>query len=128
MMEPKRNADWARLSEPFRLQVHLLFKAMRKRRFDPVIFEGCRTLERQIWLYGVGRTHDLNRKPVTWTMHSKHLKCTAVDVISKKYWWGNAAFYKALCEEAEKLGLFTLYRKEQCHVQMDRVVNGSYSL
>jgi hypothetical protein len=128
MSEPKRNGSWEELAEPFKTKVHLLFEAMRARGFDPVIFEGCRTFERQKWLYAIGRTRSLKRKTVTWTLTSKHLKCQAVDVISKKSWWNNPKFYVALRQEAEKLGLYTIYKKEADHVQLAKVINGSYSV
>lgn len=34
---------------------------------------GRRTPQRQQQLYAIGRTVELNRKPVTWTLNSKHL-------------------------------------------------------
>lgn len=80
------------------------------------MFEARRSDARQRWLYGVGRTHSLKRKPISWTLDSKHLKGKAADIISKSRLWNWPEFYKALAEEAEREGMHTL-RVEQCHVE-----------
>lgn len=119
-MEPRRNSNWEDLKEPFKTKIHQLFEAMRARGLDPVIFEGLRSMGRQKWLYGIGRTHSLDRKPVTWTLKSEHLKGKAADVISKSKGWSDSKFYVIMRQEAEKLGLYTLYPRESCHVQERR--------
>lgn len=116
MKEPARQSSVWLLWEPFRDRVLELNKRLSERGFDPMVFESLRTLERQKWLYGVGRTHSLTRKPVTWTLISRHLVGKGVDIISKSRLWNHPAFFKALREEAEKLGLRVL-DKEQCHVE-----------
>lgn len=119
MREPKRDGSWEHLTEPFKTKIHKLFNAMRARGFDPVIFEGLRTQERQKWLYDIGRTHHKNRKPVTWTLHSEHFTGEAADVINRKDWWSNETFYQVMRAEARILGLYSLYPRESCHIQLE---------
>lgn len=114
--EPKRNRDINSLWEPFRKKVILLLQALEKRGYDPVIFEALRSVDRQKWLFGVGRFHSLKRKPVTWTMKSRHLAGKGVDIISKSKGWNYPAFFDALEDEARRLNLEVL-AIEQCHVQ-----------
>ncbi len=114
--EPARNTDLHSLWEPIQDRVSRLLTAMTRRGFDPIIFEALRSEWRQKWLYGVGRTHDLKRKPVTWTMHSKHLAGKAVDIVSKKHLWDYPEFYDALAEEAEKVQLHVI-PNERCHCE-----------
>jgi hypothetical protein len=116
MTEPTRNKDINSLEPYVRDRVIKLLDAMKHRGFDPIIFEAHRSIERQKWLYGIGRTHQLDRRPVTWTLRSKHLVGKACDIVSKSHLWDYPAFYKALKQEAKKVGLKTL-RVEQCHVE-----------
>jgi hypothetical protein len=116
MFEPKRQSDINLLWLPFREKVALLLEAMRRRGYDPVIFESLRTEKRQAWLYGYGRTHHKGRKPVTFTLKSRHLPGKAADIISKSKLWNHPAFFDALKDEAKRLGLETL-DFEGCHVQ-----------
>jgi hypothetical protein len=120
-MEPKEppvDNNPAHLWLPFYQRIQVLFRAMEQRGFDPIIFEGKRTEERQDWLYGYGRTHHIGCKPKTWTTHSKHLTGKAVDIISKSHLWASAAFYTALREEVMRIsGIGTLYPLEACHVE-----------
>jgi len=114
--EPPRCADIDSLWSPFRAKVSALLQAMEERGFDPILFEARRSRERQRWLYGCGRTHHLGRKPVTWTLQSRHLVGKAADIISRSRLWSWPAFYAALKEEAARLGLETI-SSEGCHVQ-----------
>jgi len=116
MTEPKRNKSLDSLEPYVKERVERLLKAMKARGFDPIIFEARRSLERQKWLYGIGRTHQTRRRPVTWTMHSRHIVGKAVDVISKSRLWDWPEFFAALKREAAVVGLHTL-AVEQCHVQ-----------
>jgi hypothetical protein len=100
-----------------KVAVQKLIHAMVQEGFDPVVYESKRTIERQKWLYGVGRTHDMNRKPITWTMNSLHLAGKACDIISKAHGWNDPAFFLALKKEAVKVGLTTI-PQEGCHVQL----------
>jgi hypothetical protein len=115
--EPPRQSDIWELSSSFQPKVLQLLAAMKARGYDPMVFESVRTKERQRWLYGVGRTHSLNRKPVTWTLKSNHFSGNAVDIISKSKLWNHPKFFAALRSEANKLGLKVL-DVEQCHVEM----------
>ncbi|MCK9570385.1 M15 family metallopeptidase [Candidatus Pacearchaeota archaeon] len=117
MIEPKRNNDINTLVPYVRERVEHVLAAMRARGYDPIVFEAKRSQERQKWLYGIGRTHSLNQRPVTWTMNSKHLVGKAVDIISaSKLWNASAAFWKALKQEANKQGMCVL-NSEQCHIE-----------
>lgn len=117
MTEPPRISDIDKLRPDVAEKVKLLIQRMRVRGFDPVVFETLRTKERQQWLYGIGRTHSLDRKPVTWTLKSKHLEGKAADIISKSRGWNWPAFYAALGQEARAVGLRRI-SKELCHVEV----------
>lgn len=99
-------------------RVERILERMRARGFDPMVFETHRSQERQNWLYGIGRTHDFHRKPVTWTKTgSKHLVGKAADIISRKdFWNAPPAFWIALRQEANKEGMHVL-RAEKCHIE-----------
>ncbi|MCX8053181.1 MAG: hypothetical protein N3B12_05185 [Armatimonadetes bacterium] len=114
--EPARCTNISSLWEPFRRKVERLLERMRGRGFDPIIFEAARSRQRQEWLYGVGRTHHKGRKPVTWTMTSRHLVGKAADIVSKSRGWDWPEFFDALKSEASRLGLETI-PQEGCHVQ-----------
>ena len=116
MTEPARDARISTLWKPFAARVIMLLERLKDLGFDPIVFEAKRSEERQKWLYGIGRTHDLNRKPVTWTMNSRHLVGKGVDIISKSRLWDHPKFFTALDQEARKLGLKTL-KVERCHVE-----------
>jgi|GEM_PF-2089402 len=117
MQEPARNTSLDALTPEFRSKLQKLIDAMKALGFDPVVFEAKRSLERQKWLYGVGRTHDKGKKPITWTMHSEHLTGNAADVISKKHGWNSVDFYTHLKAEAAEVGLHTI-PQEGCHIQL----------
>ena len=118
--EPKRQMSLDNLRPEFAAKVRLLLAAMRARQYDPVVFESIRTVERQAWLWGVGRTHSLKRKPVSWWAppfsKAPHVRGRGVDIISKSTHWGNPKFFLALKQEARKLRLRTI-SKEGCHVE-----------
>ena len=114
--EPPRNNHIDSLWSPFRHKIAVLLQRFAARGFDPVLFEAARSRERQEWLYGYGRTHHKGCKPVTWTMHSRHLVGKAADIISKKRGWAWPQFYDALKEEAARLGLQVI-PQERCHIQ-----------
>lgn len=116
MTEPPRNRDPKQLWDPFGVRLNKLLEMMRAQGFDPILFEGKRSEARQKWLYGVGRTHSLTRRPVTWTLKSRHLVGKAADIISESRLWDWPEFYIALRRCAGQVGLYTL-GNEQCHVQ-----------
>jgi hypothetical protein len=114
--EPARNSDIHSLWEPFRLKVEALLAAMARLGEDPVIYEALRSKKRQEYLYSIGRTRDKHRRPVTFTLESRHRVGKAVDIISKRHGWNDPAFFQRLKHEAAKLSLHTL-DFEQCHVE-----------
>jgi hypothetical protein len=110
------------LAPLFRLQVESVVLNLTKRGFDPFVFETLRVAERQWWIYGCGRSVEQCiaagvPKMYAWsggrivTSASSHLKSVhghglAVDIISKsKMWDAPTAFWAALGEAAEALGL-----------------------
>ena len=118
MKEPERDSSLESLWQPMGVKVSRVLEEMRSRGYDPVVFEARRSMARQRWLYGVGRTHDLKRKPVTWTMSSRHLVGKAVDIWSKSRGWHWADFFGALQGEGRKVGLRGNV-KEQDHLEWD---------
>lgn len=116
--EPKRQTDLDSLVPYVKERVEQVMAALITAGFDPIVFEARRSKERQKWLYGVGRTHDKNRKPVTWTMHSFHILGKAVDIISKRKGWNWPAFFDALHVEGEKVGLHPI-PQEGCHLEWE---------
>lgn len=116
MHEPPRQSDLSLLVPYVEARVRRIIDRMHERGFDAIAFETGRSPERQDWLYGIGRTHDLGRKPVTWTHSSKHIVGKAADIISKSRGWRWPEFYKALKQEANREGMRVL-TKEQCHVE-----------
>jgi hypothetical protein len=114
--EPRRQTDLDTLQSYVADRVREVITAMQAAGFDPIVFEARRELARQKWLYGVGRTHDKNRKPVTWTMNSLHIPGKAADIISKRRGWNWPEFYVALHAAAHKVGLHTI-AQEGCHIE-----------
>jgi hypothetical protein len=120
-LTPEAAAGWARIQA--RLEA---------RGFSPWVYETLRTSGRQAYLYSIGRTAELDRSPVTWTLDSNHESGNALDVIDgrripsgpfagERVGWGSwtetgsstpdatasamaAEFFAALGEEAEREG------------------------
>ena len=90
-------------------RVQAILAGMKARGYDPRVFETKRTLKRQIWLVAKGRK-------TTRTLRSKHLVGKAADIVDRKTLWSNPAFFVALKEEAEKVGMHTL-GFEGCHCE-----------
>lgn len=116
MQEPKRIKDPNKLWQPFRVKVDLLVEWLKEEGEDPLIYETFRTNDRQKYLYAIGRTIQKNRKPVTYTMKSRHLVGKAVDIISRKNLWNDPMFFLKLKQGAKRFGLRVL-SFEQCHVE-----------
>jgi len=114
--EPKRECDIEKLELGFKKKVKKLLKSMERLGYDPIAFETLRSSERQAWLYGIGRTHSMTRKQVTWTKHSRHQEGLAIDMISKEYGWHWPSFFTHLGFEAEKCGLKQI-PQERCHIE-----------
>lgn len=121
MKEPKRLNDINLLSPDFKLKFDARWKEIIALYPNARVFETLRTQERQQRLYGVWRTHSLDRKPITWTMKSNHLLWDAVDIVfndSK----GNptrAWPYDQLITLAKRYGIRNLKPRETCHFEDD---------
>lgn len=119
-IEPPRNNKMTSLEPAFARKIGVLLARMTAYGFDPIVFEAKRSVERQKWLYGIGRGKNSDgRKPVTWTLKSNHFKGTAVDIVSHSHLWNHPKFFARLKVEAVKLGLYVI-PQEGCHVQADR--------
>jgi hypothetical protein len=128
MQEPKRDNTLDNLVGYVAARAQRVITRMQARGFDPIVFEGKRSVQRQRWLYGQGRSklqciragispaYSRSGNIVTWTLDSKHLKGKAVDIISKSRGWNWPAFFTALKQEAEREQLHTL-SSEQCHLE-----------
>ena len=117
-------------------RVKRIMKNMRRKGYDPILFETYRSPERQLYLYGKGRTikqmlkfwrnvsysqakkyTNPKAKIVTYTpLATYHGVGKAADIISKKRLWNWPAFFDALKFEAAKEGMKTLIF-ERCHIQ-----------
>ncbi|NJK42990.1 MAG: M15 family metallopeptidase [Pleurocapsa sp. SU_196_0] len=89
------------------------------------IGEGRRTLTRQRWLFGVGRTHTLKSRVVTWTLLSMHRWGLAADiVIVRKTARGVAIWDTSVWQHVfavippSKFGLESLVPTEWNHLQI----------
>ena len=90
------NRDPSKLLPPFAAKVEALFQALRARGFDPLLWEGYRSPERAQALSDRGSGIKL----------SLHCLGAAADIIhAEDYWQASEAFWDALGEEAESLGL-----------------------
>ncbi len=115
--EPARVTDLKSLEPYVAERVERVLQRLRKAGWDPVVYEARRTLERQMWLYGIGRWHSRNRKAVTHTMRSKHIVGKAVDIISRSKGWSDPKFFDALKAAAEAEGLSVPYDWDRAHVE-----------
>jgi len=116
LREPRRISDLGELRDYVRVRVEKIIECMKQRGWDSVVVETYRTQQRQDWLYGIGRIHDLKRKPVTWTHHSKHSIRKAVDFIDRRFGYANSKFYSVLAECARAEGMYTI-PQEGCHIE-----------
>ncbi len=119
--EPSRQVSLDTLEGYVADRVRRILAAMTAKGFDPIVYEAARTEARQAWLYGVGRTHSLKRKPVTWTLHSFHIprnngKGKAADIISRSRGWDWPEFYDCLRDCAAAEGMHVI-PQERCHLQ-----------
>lgn len=93
----------------------------REQWLDVVEFETLRSIERQKYLYAIGRTIDKDKRPITWTMNSKHLTGEAVDFVFYTGWNENNITRKwdwnKFIRFSKYFGLDSLSPTEQCHVQ-----------
>jgi hypothetical protein len=116
MKEPTRQTCLDALVPFVAQRVRLVLAEMTASGYDPVIFETRRSQARQVWLYGIGRTHHLSQPPRTWSIHSLHLVGKAVDIYSKSHHWNWDAFFASLAATASRHGLCTIH-EEGCHLE-----------
>lgn len=90
--------------------VKVVTRALELSPVDFMVSEGLRTIERQRQLYAQGRTAPGPK--VTWTLHSKHLEGTAVDlvpIVGGKPDWENVKNFdsiaKAMQQAAKEQGV-----------------------
>lgn len=119
MIEPKRDNSISSLDPNFRKKFDPWRSEVIKKYPTARLFETRRSSERQKWLYGVGRTHSVYRKPVTWTLTSRHMLGTAVDVVFVQKNWniGRNWPYWDLIVMAKKYGIKNLKPRETCHFE-----------
>lgn len=86
----------------FAKRLNLLFAALRARGFDPVLNEGYRSPARALAL---SQPRADGSKP-PGIANSLHIYGAAADIISASTAFSNPAFFRALGEEADRLGLF----------------------
>jgi len=116
LIEPRRQTDIDALVPYVRDCVVLVLRDLSAAGWDPFVIEVLRSEARQTWLYGIGRTHSLRRRPVTWTHHSLHLVGKAVDIISQSHGWTSLSFFEALKTAAWAHGLH-VNATDRCHVE-----------
>ncbi len=94
-----------------RQAVEVLCRRMKRRGFDPLVWETGRSEAREAALDAKGA----GSKGI-----SMHRYGAAADILSKSRMWDWPEFYVALCEEAEKIGLTSGHRwkrVDSVHVQ-----------
>jgi hypothetical protein len=79
MTEPKRQNELSLLNPSTEIKMKAFKRFCREQGMMIQEFETMRTLERQKYLYSVGRTIRTDERPITWTMQSKHLDGKATD-------------------------------------------------
>ena len=85
-----------RLLPGFARKLDRVFKRMRARGFDPILWEGWRTNERALRLANKG----------SGIVRSMHTLGAAVDIVDRRHLWdASPAFWKALGEETAREGL-----------------------
>lgn len=121
MTEPKRQTDIELLSPNFKAKFKERWSEIIKLYPNAMVFETLRSKERQVRLYGIWRTHSMDRKPVTRTINSKHITGDAVDIVFKDS-KGNPTRnwpYDQLIVIAKRYGIKNLKPKETCHFEDD---------
>jgi len=104
--------DPAHLDPTFRTKLDATFAVLRSQGWDPKVFEGARSQQRQAWLWGEGRP-DFPVYGRTGTYKTKTLDASshgsdgarATDVISASQAWKNMDFFYALGAAAKAQGL-----------------------
>lgn len=118
MKEPVRYTELSSLEGGFEGRVRQLLAELRRRGRTPRVYEAYRSTERQEWLYAIGRTREMHRRPVTWTRHSMHQRGLAVDIVCEVHGWNCLALYDEIERQIGDFGL-RVGRGERCHVEDD---------
>lgn len=87
--------DTTALVPSFAKRVQVLFNRMKARGYRPILWEAYRTPERAIKL----------AEDSKGIQNSMHLYGAAVDIVDARTMWDDPTFFRALGEEAERLGL-----------------------
>jgi hypothetical protein len=129
MREPARTNRLDELVPWIAVRVDRIVARLRMRGFDPRIYETRRTVQRQRWLFGQGRSKwecvkerispayaNPTKPRVTKTLDSRHIVGKAVDIISAKHGWSNSKFFDALAEEAAKEGMHS-FLWDRAHIE-----------
>ena len=112
--------DLNKLKATFKQKVQLRVKDVNENSGDTIfVTEAFRTLERQKYLYSLGRTRAWNK--VTRTLNSKHRKWLAVDIAFRGwtlYPWAKARRVVAdIAKKYEIDWLFDMYKRDKPHFQ-----------
>ena len=138
-MSIKRNSDVYQLSPECQKKVHALMDEAKTELSDLVIFETRRSVERQAYYYGLGRSKWAmmlayptkseywnyaapNSPKRTWTTYSLHLTGNAVDFCfdyGDGYSWNGD--WQKLRELGKKHKLQSLYPYESAHLQHNKI-------
>lgn len=119
--EPARQKDMSLLKPQTKIKMEAFKRFCNEQWLYVKEFETLRSLERQKYLYSVGRTIRKGERPITWTMNSKHLTGEAVDFVFLTdnnpklitWSWDRDKFKKF----AGFFWLDSLAPTEQCHLQ-----------
>ena len=99
--------------------------------FGIPIYGGKRTLSQQKQIYSIGRTKELHRKPITWTLNSYHMTGKAFDIYAYvngkaswdlKYLEPIARHIQSVAMDCFKVKLhwgYDLWGKDGAHFQID---------
>lgn len=115
----KPDNDLMKLNDKFREKVYKLLELAKQNWLNIKVFEWRRSNERQNYLYSIWRTIQLEKRPITWTLKSKHLDGMAIDLVfikdGKITWeWD----WKKVVSIAKWLWLKSLAPTERCHIQI----------
>lgn len=107
--EVPRDNSLGCLAGQFRKRLALVIAEMQSEGYKPLIYETCRTNDRQRWLYGFGRDYDDGRGQVTRSKnhdHTWHGFGLAADIICAEDGWDAPAdFWNSLERACVKYGL-----------------------
>ena len=112
--------------------IDILLEGIKESPFDFGIPKdgGLRTKERQAYLYSIGRTREISRGVVTWTLKSYHMTGKAFDIyayVDGKASW-NQTHLKAIARHLQKVAMdkfciklkwgFDMWGKDAAHFQI----------